>query len=286
MLKRIFLASLLGCFVISNLYAAQSTITEAEGYSCMGYDKSRKQTEEEALANAKRKAMEYASTYIKSETRVKDFQLEKDLIEAYANATVKLIQESDRAWYKDAAMGDCFKVKIKAEVIPDEQAMEKVAKGKGLVDDPSAPINIQIWTDKKEYRESEKIKIYIQGNKPFYARVLHKGVGGEVLQLLPNPYRLDHYFNGGVIYEVPSGEDKFEIEVSPPFGQEVITVLASTTPLGEINLQPVGGLYQVKTSAKDIGDRTRGVKIKKKVEGQDVGAAEFYEGKVVILTKQ
>ena len=97
---------------------------------------------------------------------------------------------------------------------------------------------------------------------------------------------MDHYFNGGVIYEVPSGEDKFEIEVSPPFGQEVITVLASTTPLGEINLQPVGGLYQVKTSAKDIGDRTRGVKIKKKVEGQDVGAAEFYEGKVVILTKQ
>ena len=36
----------------SNVYAAQSTITEAEGYACMGYDKSRKLTETEALTNA------------------------------------------------------------------------------------------------------------------------------------------------------------------------------------------------------------------------------------------
>lgn len=80
----------------------------------MGYDKSKKQTEEEALTNAKRKAVEYASTYIKSETRVKDFQLEKDLINAYANATVKIIQELEKGWYKDASAGDCFRIKIKA----------------------------------------------------------------------------------------------------------------------------------------------------------------------------
>jgi hypothetical protein len=44
-------------------------------------------------------------TYIKSETKVKDFQLEKDLIEAYAHAAVKLIQELERTWYKDALSG-------------------------------------------------------------------------------------------------------------------------------------------------------------------------------------
>ena len=37
--------------------------------------------------------------------RVKDFQLEKDLIEAYAHAAVKLIQEVERTWYKDASSG-------------------------------------------------------------------------------------------------------------------------------------------------------------------------------------
>ena len=57
------------------LYATQSTITEAEGYACMGEDKSRKQTEAVSMADAKRRAMESVSTYIKSETHVKDFEL-------------------------------------------------------------------------------------------------------------------------------------------------------------------------------------------------------------------
>lgn len=64
---------------------------------------------------------------------------------------------------------------------------------------------------KKEYKALEKIKIYIKGNKPFYARVLYKDVKGELIQLLPNPYRKDNYFNGGVIYKIPSGNDRFSI---------------------------------------------------------------------------
>ncbi len=64
MKKILFIAFLVTILGSSSLYAAQSTITEAEGYACMGYDKSRKVTEDEALANAKRLAVEYASTYI------------------------------------------------------------------------------------------------------------------------------------------------------------------------------------------------------------------------------
>jgi hypothetical protein len=265
--------------------SAQSTIIEAEGYACMGYDKSRKQTEEEALTNAKRMATEYASTYIKSETRVKDFQLEKDLIDAYANATVKIIQELGRSWYRDASSGDCFKIKIKAEVVPDEKAMTKISKGAEIADDPSAPLNVQVWTDKKEYRQSEKIRIYLKGNKPFYARVLYKNAKDELLQLLPNPYREDNYFHGGVVYEFPSGNDRFELEVIPPFGEEGIIVYAGTNPLGDIDLKAIGAVYEVKTKQQDIGVKTRAVKIRPKEGGKDTGASEFFEGSVKIMTK-
>ena len=53
-MKRFFMLWLLFVAVPAAplLYAAQSTITEAEGYSCMGIDKSRKQTEQEAMADA------------------------------------------------------------------------------------------------------------------------------------------------------------------------------------------------------------------------------------------
>ena len=279
-----FLPLLLILFMISNLHASQSTIIGADGIACMGYDKSRKQTEEEALANAKKKAVEHTSTYIKSESRLKDFELEKDLVEAYSNATVKVIQEVGRSWVKDPSLGDCCQVKIKAEVIPDNESMERISKGKGQSEDPSAPLNVQLWTDKKEYKEREKIKIYIRGNKPFYARIVHKGGNGELLQLLPNPFRPEHYFNGGVIYEIPSGQDRFEMEVTPPFGQENIIVYASTAPLGEINLAPAGGVYEIKTKPDKIAIESRGVVLKEKNPDQKIKTAEFSESQIIYKT--
>lgn len=266
------------------LYASQSTITDSEGYACMGDDKSRKQTEQTAMADAKRKAGESVLTYIKSETHVKDFELEKDLLSAYTNATIKVLQELNKDWYKDTSLGDCYKVKIKAEVIPDEKAIQKVADDKAILDDPSAPLAVKVWSDKKEYKKDEKIKIFIKRNKPFYAKVVFKDAGGHLIQLLPNPYRTDNYFNGGVVYELPSGNDKYDLEVSPPFGEENLIVYASSSPLGDINLKAEGGVYQVKTKAKDIGDSTRGVKIQQKTGGKGNAPAEFYEESLSLKT--
>jgi hypothetical protein len=284
-MKRRFLCFLLIWFVASSLHASQSAIIETDGMVCMGYDKSRKQTEEEALASAKRKAVEHAATYIKSETRLKDFDLEKDLIEAYSNATVKVVEEIGRSWYRDASLGDCCRVRIKAEVIPDEQAMERISKGKGpFPDDPTAPLNVQLWTDKKAYRERDKIKIYIRGNKPFYARILHKGVTGELLQLLPNPRRPDHYFNGGAVYEFPSDADRFEMEVTAPFGPERVIVYASTSPLGEVNVLPAGEVYRIKTESEKVGERSRAVSLQEKNPEQRTKTAEFSETQISFTT--
>ncbi|MDI9571429.1 MAG: CHAT domain-containing protein [Pseudomonadota bacterium] len=80
------------------------------------------------LAGARRNAAEAVQAYVSSMTEVKDFELQKDLIAAYANATVTVIEEMERGWYKDSAMGDCFKIRIKTEVTPDEKAMKMARK--------------------------------------------------------------------------------------------------------------------------------------------------------------
>ena len=288
MQSRILLAVLMFVVLIKPAYAAQSTITESEGTACMGDDKSRKQTEQAALTDAKKKAVEFTSTYIKNETEVKNFVVEKDLLAAYANAEVKIIQELEKAWYKDASLGECFKTRIKAEVVPDVNAMEKLSKNTEFSDDPSAPLKVKAWTDKKVYKTGDKIKIYVKGNKPFYARVLYKDASGVTLQLLPNPYRTDNYFNGGVIYEIPAGTDKFDLEVNPPFGEESVLVYASSTPLGEIGLEAKSGVYQVKTQPRDIGMKTRGVKLMDKTDSKmaaaSTAASEFFEDNVIVMT--
>jgi hypothetical protein len=145
---------------------------------------------------------------------------------------------------------------------------EPVVKS-AILDDPTVPLNVGVWTDKKEYRKGEKIKIYLKGNKPFYCRVVYNDASGKLIQLLPNPYRKENYFNGGAIYEIPSGKDDFELEVEPPFGTESVVVYASTAEIGEIDLKASGGVYEVKTSIEEIGIHTRGVGIKKKASNSN-----------------
>lgn len=281
---RIIFSVMICLFIFSgNVYAAQSAITEAEGYSCAGDDKSRKQTELDAMSEAKRNAVEYAVSYVKSETKIKDYQVEKDVVEAYSNASVKVMEIKERSWYKDERSGDCYRIKIKAEVIPDEKAMTGLAANQATADDPALPLNVKVWTDKKQYKNKEQIKIFLKGNKPFYARVLYVNVKGESLQLLPNPSRSDNYFNGGVVYEIPSGNDRFELEVNPPFGEEKILVYASSTELGQINVQAAGAVYEVKTDAEDVGIKTRGIKLKEKSQGSKPTEA-FFESKTTIKT--
>jgi hypothetical protein len=148
------------------------------------------------------------------------------------------------------------------------------------------PLAVKLWTDKETYREGDKIKIYLKGNKPFFARVIYRDAAKTNLQLLPNPYRQDNYFQGGVTYEIPSGRDKFELEVNPPFGEESIIVYASVSELGDLNLKEEGAVFAVKTKSKDIGVKTRSIKVKAASNGGADAPAEFSEGTVTVKTKK
>lgn len=281
-MKKILLVLMQLFLMVSTLHAGQSIITECEGYACMGDDKSRKMTETSAMADAKRKAAESAATHIQSETHVKDLVLEKDILSAYSNAQVKVLQELMKEWYKEQGLGDCYKVKIKVEVIPDERAIANSAKKsvEAIEIDPSAPLSIKVWTDKKEYMQGEKMKIFFKANKPFYASIVYKQADNTLLQLLPNPYRDQNYFNGGVLYEIPSGNDRFDLEVAAPFGTESVTVYASTSPTGAIDMTPTAGVYTINNKASEIPNATRGVKLTQKDS-----VAEFAETTATAVTK-
>lgn len=267
------------------LHAAQSVIIETEGYACMGDDKSRKQTEQTAFQDGKRKATEQASTYIRSETQVKDTMLEKDLLSAYANAQVKVLQELMKEWYKDTGLGECYRVRLKVEVVPDEKSMAALTQKnqETLENDPSAPLSVKIWTDRPTYGEKECMRVFLRGNKPFYGRVVYRQADGGLVQLLPNPFRKLNYFNGGVVYELPSGDDRFSMETCAPFGSEQITLYASTAPLGDIDLAPADAVYEVRSRADAVPMATRGIKL---VAGtpKKPAAAEFAESSVAVKT--
>ncbi|RLL50872.1 DUF4384 domain-containing protein [Mariprofundus sp. EBB-1] len=261
-MKRLSLLILLTFGFIPFSYATgQSTIVEAEGIACTSPNTTRIQADGLALTNAKRDASEKAGTHLESSTLVKDAEVQADLIKSFSNAQVKLITRLSEEWEQSGKMDYCLQLRIRAEVVPDPVIMKKVEAK--IVNDPTAPLNVKIWVDKKNkvYKQGEVVHIYLQGNKPFFGRLVYGDAAKNNIQLLPNPYRKDNYFKGGVMYEIPEGHDRFEMEVTPPFGNETITVYASTSPSGDLHLKDAGSVYLVTTAPKDIKTKTRGIKI-------------------------
>ncbi len=97
-------------------------ITVAEGSACMGDDKSRKQTEEMARKEATRRASEQVLSLVKSETVVKDMALANDLIAAYSQAQVRVLEELESRWDSQG----CYFYKIRAEVTPESKNLGRI----------------------------------------------------------------------------------------------------------------------------------------------------------------
>lgn len=247
-----------------------SAIVEADGYSYLSEDKTIRQIREESLSNAKREALEKGQTYISSFSKVENFQLTYDLIQSEAEGFVKIIESKDYGITPD----NRYHYWIKAEIeyilkLPVKKETEKAFLN------PNAPLSVSVWTEKSTYKQGEKIKIFIQGNKDFYARVIYIDAKDNILQLIPNQHRTDNYFQGGKVFSIPETFDGFELEVAAPFGNEKIIVYASSSPQGDIETAAAGkSLLKIKSDLKTTGMRTRGVIIKEKPGSS---GAEFFE---------
>jgi len=262
----------------------RSVIVTAEGISAMGNDKSRDKTKADALIAAKRDASEKAGTYIKSQTTVKNYVTEEDLLQSFSGAEIKILKTVKDEWFKDEQLGESYKIVIEAEVVPAKMTDSELSSAKFL-DDPTAPLTISVWCDKKEksYKKGQVMKLFLKGNKPFYGKIVYKQADGTLLQLLPNPYRTDNYFHGGTMYELPSGKDQYSLEISEPFGTENIIVYASTNEIGDGNIEKADAVFAVKDNLQQTGIKTRGIKIKAGKDNSS-SSAEFYETKLEIIT--
>lgn len=170
MIRAIFILAVLALSV-QPVFSAQSITIDSSGNACMGEDKSRKQTEQAAMTEAKKKAVESVSTHVRSETEMKNFELEKDLVSASANAEVKILKEIESGWYKDPTLGDCYRVKIRAEIVPDARFIDRPT-GTPVVNPERAEL------DRKgiEYTTENFIKAIKEGNAAIAELFIKSGI--------------------------------------------------------------------------------------------------------------
>jgi hypothetical protein len=269
----------------------RSCIQVVDGYAYLSEDMTLAETRAAAFANAKRQAVEMAHTYIQSKTVIEDFVLKKDRINETAEGAVTILEQKDFGIEDNTR----YHIWIKAEVEYGLEPKIKLSASGDKADndsatavwDTDAPLTVKVWTPKKTYTEGESIKIYIQGNRDFYARIIDITSSGEIIQLLPNDFRRTYFFEHEKVYKIPDKGDKFDLKVTAPFGQDSIVVYASDVQLGELRgMQHMGqGLRSFKGSRQAFATQTRGIKVKS-VEKASVPAAEFYEAVWTITTRK
>jgi hypothetical protein len=225
--------------------------------------------------------VENARTFIRSKTQVENFELRSDEVTASTEGAVTVLEQKDFGIVDNQR----YHVWIKAEVEYELQPAGPDAPSDDAVTLPGAdgPLTVRVWTSKKTYRQGESIEIYLKGNRSFYARIVDITAGGDIIQLLPNGYRSINRFEGGKVYKIPDGNDRFKLEVGPPYGRDQIVVYASEAPLGQVDMDAVGqGLGRYRGTKESFGIRTRGITVAGDGPSSAAGAAppagaEFYE---------
>ena len=259
----------------------RSCIQAVDGYAYLSENMTLAQTRATAFANAKRQALEGARTYIQSKTKVKDFQVEYDLIWSDAEGAVTILEQKDHGVEDNTR----YHVWIKAEV---EYALRSKGQqgDQGHILDRDAPLTVKVWTSKKQYRDGESIEVFVQGNRDFYARIVDITSSGNIIQLLPNDYRRINFFEAGKVYKIPDKGDHFDLKVTPPYGDDQIVVYASEVPVGQVDMEAVGqGLRRYRGNRESLATMTRGIKVAPGDAGS-ISGAEFYEATWSLTTKK
>jgi Domain of unknown function (DUF4384) len=81
------------------------------------------------------------------------------------------------------------------------------------------------------YTAGEKLLVDIVATSAAYLQVDYYQADGQVVHLLPNALD-NNYVEAGETFTLGKPESGFQFAISPPFGVEMLTVIASQQPLG------------------------------------------------------
>ena len=248
----------------------RSVIQSVDIYAYPGEAGEKGQSRGKMLSKARKRIFEKAKQYLDSRTKIAGINLEYKIIKNKAGHFVTILSVKNY----DVDDKNRYHARVQGEV---KYRLEGLTYGKDrlrtVLMKPSAPLTVEIWTDKRKYSEGERVKIFFKGNSDFYGKIVKVGVKGRVLQLLPNNYRQISFFKRGRVYTIPDEGDRFNLEVHSPFGEERIIVYASDLPLSLRNMKTVaGGLYAYRGKETSLGKSVR-----KSISIPEGGTAEFCE---------
>lgn len=102
---------------------------------------------------------------------------------------------------------------------------------------PSTEFKVDVWTDKGDnatYSVGETLTIYFKVTEDAYVYIWDINAKGEIRLIFPNKYNQDNFARANIVYSIPSPKDTYKLRIAPPYGREVVHILASKTPISTL----------------------------------------------------
>jgi hypothetical protein len=122
---------------------------------------------------------------------------------------------------------------------------------------PTNTITLEASFDRPNgvYGNGERVQLSVRTSEDAYVTIVTVGPSGKVVQLFPNPSQPQSLVRGNTPLQIPATPSSAQIVVGPPFGSELIKVVATSNPNGFIppnQLSGTGAFRSVEASVEEL----------------------------------
>ena len=245
--------------------AAPKPLETVRGSGCykFGDEETPAKARKGAMALAQEEAVRKHHVFVESSQRVKNFQLEEDLIQTASAAMLQDIQVEKE---ERRAQEFCITIIAKISPVSMEDMIRQRLNAKEIAQSaktalvPSQPtFGLKVWTNKPEGRflENEKLVIYVQSDRDAYLKLDYFQADGTVIHLVPNVYRGQAFIKGGKKYAFGDETSPEQFVINPPYGTEAIKAIVAVRPFDS----ETEGEPSVSDSRAYLQSGLRGIKV-------------------------
>lgn len=96
---------------------------------------------------------------------------------------------------------------------------------------PGFLVRVEVDRKSRDYREGDNLAVKVVSEIDAYVYVVYQQADGKLFQIFPNNKQPDNRVKARQAVQIPGQDDLFRWKIGPPFGKEVLKVIATERPV-------------------------------------------------------
>jgi hypothetical protein len=241
------------------------TVT-GEGCYAYGDNETPAQAKRAAQIIAQETAVRSHRVFVQSNTKLKNFQVEEDVIQTASAAMLQNVK-IEKEW-KKGQQEVCVAISAKISPISAEELIKQRINAKDIAQEaantkvlPSAPgFGLRLWTNKPDGRflEGERLIVSVSPARDGYLKLDYFQADGTVVHLVPNLFRGQAFVKAGQTYTFGDDASPEHFVIQGPYGDEAVKAILSARPI-EIPMESGQPVDNSRDYLKNLKSGTRGI---------------------------